>query len=317
MAEVDKSTLGEVDLDQAFDGNSKDAKEESKETKPDKDQAVDFDVNEFLRDMDAELRDKPQPEKTEEKVEVKEEPEKKEAQEEAKKESPQTAEDMKAEIERLKTAYSESSKQGKRIPELEKKLAELEPKVKVYDQIVADPTLENMVVDYWQTGKQPSVNVKERLGLSEDFIFDPEDMFKSGTDTNKVYMESVKIATKQEVDERFAQLQKKTEADTKAQRIQSMKNEFVDKYGESALQEVEAYMDNKQLTLEDIYKLKTFGERDKTIARNAATQQSEQVKKNQDRDPSLATKQSAKIETTKERDIMDALKEIDGGGFSL
>jgi len=314
MAEVDKSTLQEVDLDQAFDGNGKEV-EKSKDTKPDKDQAVDFDVNEFLRDMDAELRDKPKPEKEIEKVEPKEDETK--PQEEVESEAPQTVEDMKAEIERLKTAYSESSKQGKRIPELEKRLAELEPKVKVYDQIVADPTLENMVVDYWQKGKQPSSDLKTELGLSEDFIFDPEDIAKPGTDSYKIFNASVEQVATRKVDERFAQLQKKTEADAKAQRIQSMKNEFIDKYGESALQEVEAFMDNRQLTLEDIYKLKTFGERDKVIARNAATQQSEQVKKNQDRDPSLATKQSAKIETTKERDIMDALKEIDGGDFSL
>ena len=81
MAEVDKSTLQEVDLDQAFDGNGKEV-EKSKDTKPDKDQAVDFDVNEFLRDMDAELRDKPKPEKEIEKVEPKEDETKNEPQEE-------------------------------------------------------------------------------------------------------------------------------------------------------------------------------------------------------------------------------------------
>ena len=319
-ANVDNSTFVEVDLDKAFDNNGKQESKESKGTNSANEQTVDFDVNSFLLDMDAELS----PKKTEEKVETQEVVDQKtETEGIADKEiDPQATplsevEQLRAEVDTLKTRYSDSSKQGKKVPELEKKIADLEPKIRVYDQIVADPVLENMVVDYWNKGKQPSSDLKTELDLGEDFVFDSDEITKPGTDSYKVFNASVQKAAGQMVDKRFAELQQKNETEAKEQRIQAMKSEFVGKYGESALEEVETYMEDKQLGLEDIYKLMNFGERDKTIARNAATQQSEQVKKNQERDPSLATKKGAVIHNSDERNVMDALKEIDGGDFSF
>ena len=309
MAEVDKSTLQEVDLDKAFDGTATN-------TKPGE-QAVDVDVNGFLDAMNTELNKSATPEKDGEVETAKGEPAEKAEETQIVAEKEPTLEELRDEVSKLKLAYSESSKQGKRIPELEKQIAELEQKGRVYDQIVADPNLENMIIDYWQKGKQPSGDLKAELGLSEDFVFEPEEMFKTGTDSNKVYMESVKRYTSQLVDAKLAEMQRQNTERSRQTQIEQMKNSFAEKYGDEALQEVETFMKGKTLTLEDMYKLMTYGERDKIIAKSAATQQSEQIKRNQEKNPTLATAKSTKVQKTDERTLIDLLKSVDGGDFSF
>ena len=321
MAEVDNSTLKRVDLDIAFDGNGKD-KEVSKKTNSGE-QTVDFDVNNFLLGL-TEQNETATPEKTTEKVEtVKDEPAKnaEETQETVEavpeKTVEPTVEELSKELETLKKRYSDSSKEGKRVGELERQIADLEQKARVYDQIVSDPQLENMVINYWQKGKQPSVDLKEKLGLNEDFVFDPDDMFKTGTDTNKVYLESVRVMANDIVDQKLADLQKRTVEENRKSQINRMKDEFVSKYGQDELSRLESFMNGKQLTLEDFRKLMTYDERDKIIAKSAATQQSEQIKKNQEKTPTLATAKSTQVHKTDERALIDALKSLNGGGFSF
>ena len=311
MPEVDNPTFTEVDLDKGFETDADVKSEEAKETNPD-DQAVEFDINKLLLDMDAELGDK-KPEK----VEAKKEEVKEEVQEEVAENPQDEVEKLRAEVETLKSKYSASSKEGKKIPELEKRILELEPKVKVYDQIVSDPVLENMVVDYWKKGSQPSGDLKSELGLSEDFIFDSDDVGKPGTESQKFINALVEKQAARIVDQRFAELQKKNELSLKEKRIQSMKDDFIKEHGESEFEKLDDFMKSKQLTLGDMYKLMTIGDRDKAIARNAATQQSEQVKKNQSQEPSLANVKGAVVHETDERKVMDALKGIDGGDFSF
>lgn len=317
MAKVDNSTLNEVDLDQALAGGGKEVKS-TKEANSGK-QTADFDINGFLLDMDAELRKPQEPEKKEP-VETKEEPQEEEVQETAPEteETPeQELEKLKAENETLKKRYADSSKEVDRQKVLDTRIAELEQKLQVYNQIEGDEKLVNMIADYWKGGKQPSGNIKQELGLSEDFVFDPDDMFKDGTETNKVYMKSVDMLVDQKLEQKLAAVRAKDAKEARAQRIQTMKEEFANEFGNDALNEVEQYMKNKELTIKDIYKLMTFGERDKTIAKNAATQQAEQVRKNQDRNGSLANKKSVHPEVSNERKIIDALNIIDGGGFSF
>jgi len=311
MAEVDNSTLQEVDLDKAF-GETGDAVKEQVPANSEKTQTAELNVENFLQDMNAELENK-EPEKevkTEKEVETKSQAETETPQEEADR--------LKAEIETLKKRYADSSKEGKKVAELEKRLAEVEPKVKVYDQIVADQNLENMIVDYWQKGsRQPSNNLKDKLGLSEDFMFDPEDIAKPGTDSYKLFQASVVESASQIVDERFKQLQIENAKKERIARIEAMKNEFIGKYGESELSKLEEFMNDKQLTLEDFRKLMNYNERDREIAKNAATQQSEQIKKNQGVEKSLATAKSTPVHKTDERSMIDFLKTVGGGDFSF
>lgn len=294
MANEDNSTLNTVDLDKAFEPV------EEKTDKGNPQEEAPFDVSNFLNDIDTQLS------KT-----TKEEPQK---QVETKETQPQNeVEELRQKLATLEKRYADSSREGKKIAELQKRLDEVEPAEKLYKTVLADPQLTDMVVSYIENGAKPSTSLKDQLGLPEDFIFDPEEVTKPGTDSYKFFQYNVQNEAKKIVRAELEQEKLQTYERTRKNELNSMQNAFVEKYGEDALEQVQEYMATKKLTLDDVWTLMTIGDRDRKIAKNAATSQAEQIRKNQEKGTSLATRQGAQIHDTDEDKIIGALKMLDGG----
>lgn len=294
MANEDNSTLSTVDLDKAFDA----VEEKTDEGNPQEE--APFDVSSFLNDIDTQLS------KT-----TKEEPQKHVGTKET---QPQNeVEELRQKLATLEKRYADSSREGKKIAELQKRLDEVEPAEKLYKTVLADPQLTDMVVSYIENGANPSTSLKDQLGLPEDFIFDPEEVTNPGTDSYKFFQYNVQNEAKKIVRAELEQEKRQTYEQTRKNELNSMQNAFVEKYGEDALEQVQEYMANKKLTLDDVWALMTIGDRDRKIAKNAATSQAEQIRRNQGKGTSLATRQGAQIHDTDEDKIIGALKMLDGG----
>ena len=78
-----------------------------------------------------------------------------------------------SQLERLEKRYSDSSREAKR---LNNRLQELEPYAPLLDRMREDPNLISTVREHINGENQPK-DIKKRLGLSEDFVFDSDEAF--------------------------------------------------------------------------------------------------------------------------------------------
>ena len=82
--------------------------------------------------------------------------------------------DYQDEAENLSKRYSDSSREAKR---LNNRLGELEPYVPILDAMRKDPNLVSHVKGYFEGGGVAPSSMKEQLGLTEEFVFDPDEAF--------------------------------------------------------------------------------------------------------------------------------------------
>ena len=75
-----------------------------------------------------------------------------------------------------KKRYKDSSREAIK---MNKQLRELKPFVPVLNAMKRDSGLVEHVRDYLKDGGKPSKNIKEKLNLSEDFVFDPNEAIEN------------------------------------------------------------------------------------------------------------------------------------------
>ena len=204
----------------------------------------------------------------------------------------------------LKKRYSDSSREGQRLND---KLKSLKPYMPILDAMRKDPNLIRHVRSYFEGGGQTPTNMKERLKLDEDFIFDADEaMSTPDSDSAKVLTATVDNIVQKRLSENMNQ--------QKAVNQQAaQENTFKDKYqmNDSQWTEFVDFAKNRQLTLEDIYYLKNKEKRESNIANNAREQVSGQMKKVQMTPPSLATEGSSQVDISQDDKVFNAMLGID------
>jgi len=204
----------------------------------------------------------------------------------------------------LQKRYSDSSREAKR---LNGKLNELEPYMPILDAMREDPNLIQHVRNYFEGGGQAPQTMTEKLQLSEDFMFDADDVFgKPDSDSARVLGATVDGIVQQRLGQALKGQKAENQRLTKETTFRN-KHEMSD----DEWNDIVSYAKGKSLELDDIYYLKNRQNRDTKIADDARKQVATQMKKAQDQPRSLATAGSVPVEKTQDDSVFDAIVGLD------
>jgi hypothetical protein len=185
------------------------------------------------------------------------------------------------EVDNLKSRYSASSKEAKR---LNTRLNELEPYMPILDAMKDDPNLINHVRNYFEGGGNAPNSMKEQLQLDEDFMFDGNEAFDNpDSDSARVLNATIDGLVQKRLNN-YASNQKAENA-----RLAS-ESEFRQKYQleDAEWSDLVSFAKSKQLDLEDIYYLKNRENREQNIQRSAQEEVGRQMQNVRQRPQSLA-----------------------------
>ena len=219
--------------------------------------------------------------------------------------------EYKAEAENLSKRYADSSREAKR---LNNRLGELEPYVPILDAMRQDPNLVSHVKGYFEGGGSAPSSMKERLGLDDDFVFDPDEAFSNPKSESSQLMGATIDGI---VQRRLGQASQKMQKDNA--RLSDEAN-FRQKHemSEDEWQTFQKFAKNRSLQLDDIYFLMNREGRDKKIAEDTGRQVHEQMRNVQQRPASLASAGNTAVEDKSQEDqVFDALLGVDENFNSL
>ena len=152
-------------------------------------------------------------------------------------------------VEQLEKRYSDSSREGKR---LNTRLKEIEPYMPILDAMKEDPNLITHVRNYFEGGGSAPTNMREEMGLGEDFVMDVDDALSDpASDSGKLFNATVDGVVQKRMQE-FATAQQSQSA--KLAEESNFKSRMNLKDGE--FDDMMSFANNHKLSLDDIYYLK-------------------------------------------------------------
>ena len=201
--------------------------------------------------------------------------------------------------------YNDSSNEARR---LNSELKNLEPYVPILNAMKKDPNLISHVRNYFEDGGKTPKNIKEQLGLDDDFIFDPDEAISDGDSNSAKVLQSVIDGTVQRKLSAFQQNQQKL-SDTK-----NAEKSFRDthKMSNEEWNDFVEYGKSRTLTLDDIYYLKNREGRDKQVANSTREEMKDQMQRVRSK-PQSAAKAGSQGTPQKSGDdnIFDSILGID------
>ena len=214
-------------------------------------------------------------------------------------------EDSTVDVDNLQKRYSDSSREAKR---LNQRLKEVEPYMPILDAMREDPSLVEHVRGYYEGGGQAPASMKEQLQLGEDFIFDADEaLSQPDSDSGRLFNATVD-----------GMVQRRLQQAVQAQRAESEKasrnTAFKQKHNmsEEEWNELVTFALSNELSLDDIYYLKNRRKREENIAKAASADVQNQMKKAQQKPPSLASAGNvAGDDASREDMLFDAIMGID------
>lgn len=202
-----------------------------------------------------------------------------------------------------KKRYSDSSSEARR---LNTRLTELEPYAPILDAMREDPNLITHVRSYFEGGGETPVNVKERLGLDEEFIFDPDEAISdTGSDSAKVLQATVDGIVKKRLSQHAKGQMEEAKRVSDEQSFKSRHN-----MDDSEFNELMSYAKNNKLTLDDIFYLKNRQNKEENITQSAQAEVLEQMKnvRKKPRSASASGNNSPDVERTADEQVFDFIK---------
>ena len=219
--------------------------------------------------------------------------------------------DHKAEAENLSKRYADSSREAKR---LNSRLGDLEPYVPILDAMKKDPNLVSHVKGYFEGGGSAPTGMKERLGLDEDFVFDPDEAFSNPTsESSKLMGATIDGIVQRRLTQANQNMQQENQRLSQEARFREKHDMSEEEWGD-----FQTFAKGRSLQLDDIYYLMNRERRDKKIAEDTGRQVTEQIKNVQNRPSSLASAGNTQIqEKSQEDSVFDALLGVDENFNSL
>jgi len=203
------------------------------------------------------------------------------------------------ELETLQKRYSDSSREAKRLNTRNKELERYAP---LLDRMREDPNLIQTVRNYLDGTKQQGI--KDRLGVSEDFVFDPDEAFSDPkSESAKVFDSIVNDKVNKIVNGKLQQQES-------GRQIQQDQQSFKDRHGltDEAFTEFMEFAKSRPLNYDDIFYLMNRESRDETIATETRKEVATQMQNVRQKPQSLAgTGASATTEETVEDAIFDTM----------
>ena len=202
--------------------------------------------------------------------------------------------------------YKDSSREATK---LKGRLDELEPYAPILDDMREDPSLISHIKGYYEGGGSTPGNLKERLGLDEDFVFDYDEAIDNpDSDSGKLLNSTIDGVVQKRLGQ-FAQKSKEESHRVSAEQDFRSRHQLSD----DQFQQVVQFAQSRPLTYDDIYYLMNKGVKDDRIAQNTKGEMMDQMKKVRERPSSAASSGSSGSSTPGSNDdrVFNSLIDID------
>ena len=202
--------------------------------------------------------------------------------------------------------YKDSSREATK---LKGRLDELEPYAPILDDMREDPSLISHIKGYYEGGGSTPGNLKERLGLDEDFVFDYDEAIDNpDSDSGKLLNSTIDGVVQKRLGQ-FAQKSKEESHRVSAEQDFRSRHQLSD----DQFQQVVQFAQSRPLTYDDIYYLMNKGVKDDRIAQNTKGEMMDQMKKVRERPSSAASSGSSGSSTPGSNDdrVFNSLMDID------
>jgi len=185
------------------------------------------------------------------------------------------------ELDRVSRAYSESSREAKRLAEENRQLKQYADYIPILDELKRDPDLVQHVNNYLE-GNDTTEQIATRLGLPEDFVYDPEEaVLNVKSDSGKVLRGVMHEVVKENLKLERERMRKEIETTRLQDSIRQQREGAAKKYNLSIneIDDLEDWAKGYKLNYDDLYWLKNRDSRDQVISRNAVDEVREQSRK--------------------------------------
>ena len=196
-------------------------------------------------------------------------------------ENPAAPNDLDSKVEQLEKRYSDSSREGKR---LNTRLKEIEPYMPILDAMREDPNLISHVRNYFEGGGSAPTNMKEEMGLDENFVMDVDDALSDpNSDSGKLFNATVDGVVQKRMQE-FARAQQEQSAKLAEESNFKQKREM----GDDEFKDMMHFAQNHKLSLDDIYYLKNRENHADNVAQSTRDDMLSQMKGVREKPQSVA-----------------------------
>jgi hypothetical protein len=216
--------------------------------------------------------------------------------------------ELRKELDEVKTRYSDSSREGKKLYEENREMSEYRDYIPILKKMREDPGLINHVRNYLDGNVTPR-SVTEELNLPEEFVFDGDEAIKNpNSDSARVLQSMISKGIEQKLRQHTdATNREKSQEDA----MRSFRSEVQMSDGE--FEEFVGWARQTPLTLRDIYYLKNRDVREREIAKNAINEREKQLQKMQGTPRSVTALGSHAEPIDEDRIIFNAIKKASGG----
>lgn len=224
-------------------------------------------------------------------------------------------------LEELERAYSESSREAKRLKSELDRVREYDKYLPIIDALQSDPDLVQHVSNYLD-GNQVDTSIRDRLKLPEDFIYDQTEAVEDpNSESSKVLKTYVSDVVQEQIRSERDRTRNEIETSRRADTVRTQRNQLADKYSLSAstLDEVDTWARSHKLNYEDIYFLMNRGSRDQVVAKAAVDDVKRQSEKMSKTPRSLAASGEAVEQKPESPDkqLFDAIFQSMNGGVEI
>jgi hypothetical protein len=186
-----------------------------------------------------------------------------------------------SEVDTLQKRYSDSSREAKR---LNNRLQEIEPYMPILDAMREDPNLITHVRNYFEGGGSAPNNMREEMGLDEDFVMDVDDALSDpSSDSGKLFNATVDGVVQKRMQE-FARAQSEQSAKLAEESNFKQNREMND----DEFKDMMHFAQNHKLSLDDIYYLKNRENHADNVARSTRDDMLSQMKGVREKPQSVA-----------------------------
>ncbi len=220
------------------------------------------------------------------------------------------------ELNNMRKRYSDSSREAQR---LKAQLNELQPFIPVLDAMKKDSGLVEHVRGYFSNGGSVPDNVKERLNLDEDFMFDADEMItKPESDSRKVFNTMVDGIVQKRTNEILSSERQKAQHMNHKIALKNQADEFKERYNMTD-EQFQQFVDTAQqrfskggLSFDDMYTLLNRGQVNQNVANATKEDMLNQMKGVRDIPVSQGSANSQPEKVSAEDNVFDMLKSSDG-----
>jgi len=207
--------------------------------------------------------------------------------------------------------YKDSTREAQR---LNSELRTLKPYVPVLNAMKKDTGLVEHVRDYLREGGKPAKSLPEKLGLGEDFQFNPDDLGDPESDSSKLLNAQVDAQVQQRLGRVMAAERKNMQkGQANRQRAQETKD-FQKRHNMSPeqFQVMMAEAGKRRITLDDVYHLLNRDKADQNVANNTKDDMLKQMKNVRNIPTSASGTNSAQVQSSPDDNVFDQVVGTDG-----